>query len=1130
MRYLYPEYWKNFKRDGKLFEQLSKVLIEYEYHQKNFYIVGGPNDGGKDVIKEISLLGNYRTQIWAQCKFYHNTLSFDDVSFTLLMAYLKNTNQVLIFSYSKVSDSFLDNLNEYIARTAKDVILYADEELEELILKHQMRLLEEHPEFFEQFPHDRHTEINPFRVDYQLYIDGRRITNTKVSISLNSICEIIITITNKTASSQEISIACVEDKISRMFTFLNGKANRDCTILPNHSVTFKYHIKLKRNIDKTRLPIFELLSDCRNEKICTDKKLNCRWLADTALIGNRYYDALHKINSAIQSPHFQVVYIYGKSGTGKSRLIKEAQTECVRSGKRMIYIDSEKKDISCKKWIDLLCSQMTLLPLFHEKVTVLSDTDETAMEYATKILYDDSFDIKTEWEKTAKFLFQLMENDKFVLALDNIQHFDMLALKIIDYLISLLKYSRCESDIFLGINTDYIYKNSEFEKFFTKLKYASGNSSEFYTGIQVEGFEPCDSELYIRECLSYQAEDINSTQIDYERAIEKIAGYCGGNPFYIQQYLLFLYQKNIITRSQNTLYYFRDVKKFFKSFYELPQSIESLISERERLFLANRTEDITRQYQQTIYLLNLTKSLPEAMYYDMIGNQALLEALLNLGFLTLEDGAVVPIHSFFALYYSYNYPVNSVPRILLEQFVATASRADFIAEMPLPIFWAKSRLGITCFSDLQLVCKQINSWDFDCSAFSFCLKPVCATAEKHSEELGIEEYLKLYYSVCTKLDQALGIKESIPYYRIFLTSFLENGQLYSEDSEHFDSAMHLVVEGLIHLVNLEEYKTCIEIINQLRKVAASFSEAERLKLIYQTNRCMIMIYNRKDIVSDAIKAARENLDILQTNIIDSKFQEHMVLSAMRSIGNTYFYSTVAYKHRREICESWTNSFEHFITRHGMDVTKDFSNQPKVAAFAKGLAADIIAGREILADKKAIFFENAFNRMHMMYYEMQIRLLMAIYLTWKYSDRALYRGSLAEIDRYIDQTLDIAAIYGRQLTTINAFHLRGAVHFLAGNYEVALDNYRITADLLIRYLKTAEDFKRWEYFWIDLARVFRKCDRNASVEVIQYCDKHTQSIIQEICTMGDRVYRDYEECYVPMAALTDKKQRINLPKL
>ena len=214
----------------------------------------------------------------------------------------------------------------------------------------------------------------------------------------------------------------------------------------------------------------------------------------------------------------------------------------------------------------------------------------------------------------------------------------------------------------------------------------------------------------------------------------------------------------------------------------------------------------------------------------------------------------------------------------------------------------------------------------------------------------------------------------------------------------------------------------------------------------------------------------------------------------------------------------------------MDVTKDFSNQPKVAAFAKGLAADIIAGREILADKKAIFFENAFNRMHMMYYEMQIRLLMAIYLTWKYSDRALYRGSLAEIDRYIDQTLDIAAIYGRQLTTINAFHLRGAVHFLAGNYEVALDNYRITADLLIRYLKTAEDFKRWEYFWIDLARVFRKCDRNASVEVIQYCDKHTQSIIQEICTMGDRVYRDYEECYVPMAALTDKKQRINLPKL
>lgn len=1126
MRYLSPEYWKNFKRDGKLFEQLSKVLIEYEYHQRDFYIVGGPNDGGKDVLKDVPLLGNYRTQIWAQCKFYHSTLSFDDVSFTLLMAYLKNTNQILIFSYSRVSDTFLDNLNEYIARTAKDVILYADEELEDLILKHQVKLLEEHQEFFDKFPHVRYTALDPFRTDYQLYIDGRRITVNESTISLNSICELVITVTNKTPDSRGFTITCLNDGTSLKYHFLNVNTDKNCTIQPNHTVTFKYYIKLKHGVDKTRLPAFELLYDSKKIKIQTNKKLNCRWLADTALIGNFYYNALHRINSAIKYPHFHMVFIYGKSGTGKSRLIKEAETECVRSCKRMIRIDSEKKDISCKKWLDLLCSQMTLLPMFHENVTVLCDTDELTMEYAAKILYDDSFNIAEEWVKIAKFLSLLMENDKFVLAFDNIQHFDMMTLKILDYLISLLKYSHTESDILLGINTDYIYKNSEFDKFFNKLKYASGNDPEFYTEVRVEGFTQCDSELYIRECLSYQADDADMIQIDYEKAIKKIAGYCGDNPFYIQQYLLYLYQNEIISRSRNTLYYFRDVQKFLKSFNEIPQSIESLISERERLLLTKLTEDTANQYMQVIFLMNMTKSFPEVMYYDLIGNHALLDHLLNLGFVAIEDGAIVPIHSFFAIYYSSHFPVNSITRSVLEQFIASIDRLGMAKEMTLPVFWAKNRLGKVDYSDLHCAAAHINSWNFDCTAFNFCLKAVCTAAEKYFDMLGPEEYLRLYYSLCTKLDQTLGIKESTPYYEIFLSHFLEISHLYGG---HIDHAMHLVTEGLIHLVNLEKYEICMDAINKLLAVS-TLPEQDRLKLTYQANRCKIMIYNRKDIVSEAIATAEENLRILQSDYIDSEFRDKMFLSATRSIGNTHFYSTEAYKHRNEICDSWTYSFECFVKKHGMDVEKDFSNQPKVAAFAKGLAADIIAGREDMAEKKAIFFENAFNKMQMMYYEMQIRLLMAIYLTWKYSDRALFRGALTEIDRYVDQALDIAAIYSRQLTTINAFHLRAAAHYLAGDYEMACDNYLITADLLIQYLKTAEDFKRWKYFWIDMARAFRKCNRNVEQGTIRYCEKNTQLIIQNICAMDEVKYREYEENYTPMAALTDKNHRINLPKL
>lgn len=1127
MRHLLPEYWGNFKKDGKLFEELSKVLIEYEYNQRDFYIVGGPGDGGKDVCKNIPLLGDYHTQIWAQCKFYHHTLSFDDVSFTLLMAYLKNTNQVLIFSYSKVSDTFLENLNEYIARTAKDVILYADEELEALILKHQKKLLREHKEFFNDFPKDCYFENEPFRTDYQIYIDGRRITGSETVVNINSICELVITITNKTLIEKTITLMCVKKRYANIFIFLDEDVDKTYNIQANHSTAFKFYIRLKRSISKVHLPVFKLLFDKTSIEIHTNKTLNCRWLADTPLIGNRYYAALDKINAGIQCPHFHLIYIFGKSGIGKSRLLKEAQTQCVKSGKRMIYIDSEKKDLPCKRFIELLSSRMTLLPIFNERITFLSDTGEMTIEYATRILYDDTFDITLEWEKTAKFLAFLLESEKFVLALDNLQHFDKLSLQIINNLTTFLKHSNCESTILLGINTDYIYKNSAFEEFFYQLKYSGGNAPQFYTEIPIEGFEPCDTELYIRECLTYHPGDTTVSKIDYEKAIAKIAEHCGNNPFYIQQYLLYLHQKGILTRSRNTLYYFCDVQKFLESFFEIPISIESLIRERERLLLNYETGDFEDCYRKTIYLLNLTKSLPETIYYDIIGNHTLLETLLDMGFLSMMDGAIVPIHNYYTIYYGSKYALDSVPRELMEQFIKTVDSKNCREELALPYFWAKFHVGSVDFSDLQFVSTQINAWNFDCAAFRFCLNAVCVTAEKYIKELDVDEYLEIYRNLCKKVDEALGIRESIRYYEKFLTSFLKNSNLYTN---RVDAASSLIYEGLIHLVNLERYEDCMNAIDHLLEKAVLFHDKDWLKLVYRVNSCKIMIYNRNDEVPDAITSAKENLLILQTDNLDPDFSERLSYSAKRSIGNTYFYSTVAYEKRQEIIDSWTDSFLSFVKHYGMNTTEGFSNQPKVAAFAKGLAADMIAEREVQAEEKIVFLGNAFDRMHMMYYEMQIRLLMAIYLTWKWSDRATYYGVLEEINRYIDQTLDIAAIYGRQLTTINAFHMRAVVYSLARNYELAFDNYCIAAELLTKYLKTEKDFARWEYFWVDFARAWRKYDNEAVVDAIKYCDVHTTATIRRIRLMEDCAFSRYEESYVPMTALTDKNHWINFPKL
>lgn len=1125
MKYLLPAYWQNFKNDGKLFEQLSKVLIEYEYNQKDFFVVGGPGDGGKDIYKEIPLLEGFKAHIWAQCKYYQRTLSFNDISYTLLMAYLKNTEQILIFSYSKGSTAFIEALNEYRNRTGKMVILYMDISLENLILKHRNRLIKEHKEFFPSFPSILNYDTDWFSSDYQIYIDGIRIENKKTIINLNTICELVITITNQTFDTKDFKIECLKNRVSKSFLFLDEKIEKFSTLQPQHSEIYKFHVKLKENLESTSLPAFLLSFNNISKKLQINKELSCRWLADVTLIGNQYYTALQQINTGIKYSHFHLSYIYGKSGVGKSRILSETKEQCIRSDKKYIYIDSEKKELSCKTFVEILCSNMTVLPLFNEKIIVISDSNDITMEYATKILYDKSYDVVTELDETCKFFARLMTNQKFVLVFDNIQHFDKTSLCLIDKLIKILKNTKNESNILLGINTDYIYQGSYFNEFFHNLKFSCGNSPEYYLEIALTGFELCDSELYIRECLSYQSVRQQMLQINYDQAVRKIALHCENNPFYIQQFLLYLEQKNILKRSKYTLYYFYDVEKFIQSFQEIPQSIESLIAERERLFLDKKNENLKEKYKNLIYLINITNYLPLQLYYEIINDNDFLNNMFNLGFITIIDEAIVPIHSYFTLFYNSNYMIEGTPPSLLELFVKAVDKLNYHFDLALPYLWASYTLGKLNFSIIQNAIEKINSWNFDCSAFLYCLKSISNAMDKYYHELSTNTYINVYRNITKRIEESLGIDKSLYFYNRFLEDFLKNPDKYKN---YIKIALPLIVDYLIHLVNKEDYEICIAASEKILETLKYFCDSDCLKIRYEINRCKIMIHNRKDEINEAIGLANDNLDILNKKLLDSNFKVHYHYSAYRSIGNTYFYSSIAYQNKNIIIESWNRSFNDYINDNDSDITTGFSIQPKIAAFAKGLAADIISGNEVAANQKAAFFKNAFDKMNMIYYEMQIRLLIAIYLTWKWSDKIFGNSQLVEINQYIDQTIDIAAVYGRQLTTINAFHLRAVMYFLAENYDFSLDNYHITTELLTKYLKTEKDYERWSYFWIDYARVMRK--NKKFDDLISYCSQSTKLLIKNIYDMSDTEFIEFELNYIPLTAITDKNHIINFPKI
>ena len=502
----------------------------------------------------------------------------------------------------------------------------------------------------------------------------------------------------------------------------------------------------------------------------------------------------------------------------------------------------------------------------------------------------------------------------------------------------------------------------------------------------------------------------------------------------------------------------------------------------------------------------------------------MLNLVQDLGFFSVVNNEIVAFHSYNSLYYSNQYSTSEIKTPFLSQFISAVEKLELISDLALPYYWAKSKVIGMTYDETVNVCKMIKSKNIDCHTFLFALKEINKAIEKHFNALLPSDYYTIYSSLCSMIDETCGLQQSNYFYNKFINTFISKYVLFNVCTE---KCVQLITNHLIHLINQELYDDCISIVNQITSISNQFFYVQKIETEYQMNRCLIMIYNRSNIVDRAIRLASRNLEILDDSNIDGFFKNRYLFSALRSIGNTYFYSTIASQKKSEIVRSWRTSFDSYVKSNGFNVECDFNCQPKVAAYAKGLAAEIIAENEEGADSIVKFFINAFDKMDMAYYEMQIRLLYAIYLTWKWSASFEYANKLNIINRVTDSAIDISTVYGRVLTTINAFHLKGCIYFLANDFLKSAEYYCIAADLLANYIKSDRDFERWNYFWVDLARSIKKsCSKKHFLKL----DDRIKNKVSYILDMNSTDFDCYESSYSPITAITDQNYSINFPKI
>lgn len=1128
------QYWSEFRSDGLLFENLIEELLNAIYPGQKFYKTKKTHDGNRDFEYFVPLLEDVQSKIWMECKYRTaGTLPIHDVSMTLLMAYIEGVSQILIFSYSKVTNTFFDYIAEYKARSGKDVRVYSDCELEELIFKYKDKI-----QFKKYFPEYK----SEFRSNNEPALFCRyTLKKNETPHSIISDCdEIIISLNEEFISKLYIVNNGCEKKLIRL-QIVNDKdldyfeialPLKECVEVPSHSsilVPFVFRLrKYKKNLQFPKIKVYE---DTDQYKIyAVANKLKYRWLADTSIIGSSYKKIINDSQAYISSRNYlSVITLSGTSGIGKSRIIKELIFQAQKFGNRICYVDSDKCELSSKLLLEKLISSISELPLFDfegkNTFFYLSHADNVKA-YAAHLLYDD-VDISKEKDRIAKFIVELLRKNSCVIALDNVQKYDELSLEILDKVMEYSINESMDSKIIICFNSDYIYSGTDVDKLHRQLiYYASHNQNNFYYS-ELCGFSKEEAYDYIEQCLNFDEANVDKDNITYTHTIDNIIDHFGKNPFYLKNILLYLEQENILRRSQTTNFYIADINRFLECMDILPPNLEALIEKREELFFNTFFQNtIINDYRRTMQFMVLLRHMPTLIYNRIINNSELLENLLNLGFIEIgSDKKIYFIHCIYERYFVSKYSPEDLSKEDLEHFISITKTLFYQEDYFYQIFLANFYLGTLEKELIEKALDKIINWNVNMELSTVYLPIISRILENSEFSKNITQYLKVYWTLSNIMVRREGIRSSWNYISIVYTRFIMHPTLFYEGHEIL---INLLKEGILHLINIHRVDEAHEKASTLLKTY----EKSFKNTIYYSQTDLMKIYNILIICKYHLDLLEEALTINDKvlSICNENYEEQ--ITAFRARGDIYYHNSQAWKYIKEISFWWHKAYNRYIQIFTNNLKTDLNSHLKIATYSKAVLADLMLEKYEDAKEKMSFLSRCLDNTDMLYYEINLRFIKVIYLllTEELSSKnpeAIY----TEIIHLLDQSTDMCVSYGNAYSYVNCFYLRAICQRMYGKFNLAYDNYMKTFQLLSNILSNKIEYYAWRFFFIEMSMFIKKSKKYFPINMLSAIqDDELYFEILAIYDMNNKNFEIYEENYQSNSPIHDALGKNSFPKI
>ena len=549
MKYLSEEDWKQYlnyhmeavrqfinnipenPNKGVKFEILVAYLLEYMFEEDelSFQPTKSSHDGNKDfwAIDEANEVW------WAECKNYTPNIALTQLAPTLVMAEINQVRHLMFFSYSKLNVNLKRRIAQYSYKYNKEVFLYDDEALEQLIFSYSKDTLQNINQSIqcrpiEELELDFFNEINAAVINRYSFDENYNIEE----LNVGSVYDLNVVLTNRHFNSQikvTVSVDCAKNLY---FDFLNNNIDKELKIWkeeivlePNQIKLIKCKVRAKKKCKCISLPqlvvTYEKNGVISKQKSTESKNYVCNWNKKMVLIGKQYEDIIKNFSDSCSKRNCALL-VYGSSGTGKTRILEECNAILIKNNFNVINFIGFDRESSWKDIIQEISYQV--FGIDRDLAAAIScDLDDIIAPQITdslkrKIieflrLLKSEREVVVDYAKYYEIIFYELQKHRYAIIIDNMQSYSPALIDFIRAMVRFMSTKNIKQNNFallFSLNTTLIY-DKEYLDFIADFQQLSGiHNKTCYISESVNGFNKEEQAItYLKTLLCLDEYPLN---------------------------------------------------------------------------------------------------------------------------------------------------------------------------------------------------------------------------------------------------------------------------------------------------------------------------------------------------------------------------------------------------------------------------------------------------------------------------------------------------------------------------------------------------------------------------------------------------------------------------------------------